>query len=273
MPLIYNASPGSAVVIPESADYLPFVPFTLRVNKYKSAADLFEPVEYLKLATTQIGVNARVNAALLHSLRKTVFVYIFGDRVSDLAIGGIGFPDVCFGGSILSHIGTGFEWALHLFENAKLSAEGLPVIVTIGTTLSYVALLMGASVKIIDPATGLALYNLEFNFLPHSLTVPPGVPGNPIGGGIPGDGDEDDTPPGLGLGIGTGFTGGDGDEDDDITPVTIGAGPSPGTPGGGPGGTTPGGGDVGTVGDPFLGGAGYGVTASSSGYGVTVQEG
>lgn len=91
---------------------------------------------------TSVQLNQEVNLQFLHTLGRQVFVYVFGDRVGEMSLGGVCFERICdFGSeSALSLEGKsprgqhGGEDMLLWYSRNKASARASPVRVMLGNT-------------------------------------------------------------------------------------------------------------------------------------------
>jgi len=103
------------------------------------------------------------NYQFLHTLNDFIYVYSFGDRVSELVVSGLGFAtDSC------NVVGSSKPGALldfyaenRLFKNGKLS-------VTLGDSenATFYAFLTGMRLELQDAQTMIAQWSLRFNVVP-----------------------------------------------------------------------------------------------------------
>lgn len=108
---------------------------------------------------TQAGVVRSGNYQFLHTLDDTVFVYVFGRRIGELRVSGVGFSANCDGQQ------AGSDQVIDWFENNQLSASGRPVIVGLGGR-RFRGFLTGMQLDVVDAETQLSQWSLRFNTFP-----------------------------------------------------------------------------------------------------------
>lgn len=119
----------------------------------------------LRCALLSIGVGGEANAAITNSLKKTVYVYTMGEKPGTIELSGIVFPtQTC---AILRGRLTGFEKIRTYYQTYNVSANGAPVIVTIGKTVIE-GFLMRWRCNISQPETGVGAFSLIMMTPPES---------------------------------------------------------------------------------------------------------
>lgn len=114
----------------------------------------------MRSCLTQLGVSKQANYQFMQTLRDFVYIYTFGNKIADLQLGGVSFPGICLpGGSV-----TGFELLDRYYQTFTLANRGAPVVIAIGTTLSFSGWLVGLTNNILDPMTGMSQFQLAFKF-------------------------------------------------------------------------------------------------------------
>lgn len=110
---------------------------------------------------TQVGVTQNGNFQFVHTLNDQIFVYVFGDRISEVRISGIAFGHPCDGQD-----SNGLEDILQGYEEKKLSATGRPVTVLVGSK-RFQSFLTGVSLEVVDPELQLGQFTYRFHSFPQ----------------------------------------------------------------------------------------------------------
>ena len=127
----------------------------------------------MKAILTQLGITETVNSQFLHTLRNYIYVYVFGDRISEMVLGGIAMANPgCPPGEM-----TGYELVYQYYQRYRLSNRGLPINIVIGSTIRLRCFLIGFRQEITDPSTGLAQFGLRIRYVPRRV-VTEGQPGS-----------------------------------------------------------------------------------------------
>jgi hypothetical protein len=108
---------------------------------------------------TQAGITQNGNFQFLHTVNDQIFVYVFGDRISELYVAGVGFGTPCNGGE------NGAAQLLDLYRQKRLSVAGAPAVVTLGGR-GFQSFLTGMNLEIADAELQLVQYSLRFNSFP-----------------------------------------------------------------------------------------------------------
>jgi len=112
---------------------------------------------------TRIGCSMGVNAQALHAFADTVYVYVFGDRMTQILISGLsvnGCPD----GSPASGehgVASMMEW----WQDNKASARSTPVPIVIGARVLR-SILLDMNFDVMDAEHGLVSWAATFRGLP-----------------------------------------------------------------------------------------------------------
>jgi len=110
---------------------------------------------------TEIGVRQGVNAQFLHAFDDAVYIYVFGNRIGDLTIGGLAFIEACGSGGG----GSGVEKVQQYYDANKASVRRKPVLVKMGP-LTFQAYLMEASLMLLRPGSGSVQFIFTFKMPP-----------------------------------------------------------------------------------------------------------
>jgi len=149
MTTVFSSARGSAVVVDEGR---PALPLTITLG---GASLSFGVI-------TQFNVEEAVNFSASHTLNDAIYAAIFGDRATDLRIGGLAFARVCRGGSAVSgQYQHTIEEVIKVYHANKASKVGKPQTVVCGRA-AYKGLLIGKSVGIVDPETKIAQWSFRY---------------------------------------------------------------------------------------------------------------
>lgn len=107
---------------------------------------------------TQVGIQQEGNFQFLHTLSDSIFVYIFGDRISELMVSGVAFGATCDGGH-------GLDETLDIYDANKLSVRGRPLTISYGSR-AFRGFLTGNRQDLADPETTLGQFSYRFHSFP-----------------------------------------------------------------------------------------------------------
>ena len=111
---------------------------------------------------TGFALEQNGNYQFLHTVNDFIYVYSFGDRISELVISGIGFVKTCASAESakLSQV-SNFYTLNKLSQNGALS-------VTLGDlpNSTFYAFLTGSRMELQDPQTMVGQWSLRFNTVP-----------------------------------------------------------------------------------------------------------
>lgn len=155
MPDIFASSPGNVMEYkPEG----PAMPFSVRVPG-------FNGFQTHKGIITSVGIQQGGNFQFLHTLRNFVYVYVFGERIAELVLGGALFLNPCPVDEALS----GFEKVYEFYELNRISKNPNPLQISIGVGAAMVSLksfLVGINLQAADPASMIGSFSMKLNYLP-----------------------------------------------------------------------------------------------------------
>jgi hypothetical protein len=161
---IFSSGAGKVVAVEGEA-----VPIFFAVD---GALDTFND---LKAIVTSVGFQAQSGYQFMHALRDFVYVYVFTERVGEVIVSGLAFPEVC------GHLGpqdgqndpncvegnTGMERVITWYECNRITTRAEPISISFGGAVSVDAFLVGLKVEILDAATGIAQFSMRFNYIPR----------------------------------------------------------------------------------------------------------
>jgi hypothetical protein len=106
---------------------------------------------------TQASVSESGNFQMQHTFGKTVYTYVFGDRVGELKLAGMCFDDLCGAAGV-----RGSRNVLSSYETNRIAARQAPLYITYGSVV-FVGFLTGLALDVVDPNTQLGQWSFRFN--------------------------------------------------------------------------------------------------------------
>lgn len=116
---------------------------------------------------TQAAVVQNGNFQFLHTLNDQIFVYVFGDRISELQIGGIAFGT--FGGflpNFCSEEGSGTEDVFPFYRFYRVANRAEPILIRTGPSAVFRGFLTGMHFEVADPESMLGHFSFRFHSFP-----------------------------------------------------------------------------------------------------------
>ncbi len=110
---------------------------------------------------TQAVIKEKGNYQFLHTLSETIYVYVFGDRIGELIIGGICFSSSCDKDSQGNDLESGMKQIHDAYQENKLSVKGGPIVVNFGE-VPLRGFLVGMSIDVSDPERNLGQWAYQF---------------------------------------------------------------------------------------------------------------
>jgi len=116
-----------------------------------------------KTIITRVTVSQQGNYQFLHTLGNDVYIYVFGDRIGEIAVSGLSFPMDCdkIGGKIGGELI--FDW----YKKNRVAARPNPVTITIGTKTIIDGFVTAFTLDVVDPKTGIMQWNMQMVVLPE----------------------------------------------------------------------------------------------------------
>jgi hypothetical protein len=132
-----------------------------------------------KSIISRVNVAAQGNFQFLHTLGGNIYVYVFGDRVGQLGVSGLAFDSTCDDAA-----GTiGIERVLDYYSTNRIAARRTPIKITLGVRTTLSGYLVGVSGDVVDPASRIYQFNLQFIMPPQSRIPCSTATGGPAAGG------------------------------------------------------------------------------------------
>lgn len=153
MATIFDTQPGAVAVLP--SDDGPGLPLAIDgfsgswFGAYKSI-----------LAGLSLALDG--NVQFTHTLDDTIYIYTFGDRISQLRVDGLSFQGGC------GDDGSGVEAILQAYDENKVASRSSPVQVQIGTSASglFRGYMTGLRMEIVKPEARIAQFSLLLSVIP-----------------------------------------------------------------------------------------------------------
>jgi hypothetical protein len=156
-PSVFLSSEGCVAVLSGNAQNAGF-----SISVSSLSAD--SAYDNLKSIVTSVTMNESANVQFTPTLDKSIFMYVFGDQISNLDVSG-----VCFLAPQKNGV-SGVAAMKDFYKGNKVSTSGSPVGVTIssggGPGLSFNAFLTGGTFAANDPQNMLGSFSLKLSYLP-----------------------------------------------------------------------------------------------------------
>lgn len=123
----------------------------------------------MKSVITSASIASQGSFQFMQSLRNLIYVYVFGEKIGEIEIGGISFAGECSD----RPSPTGLENVWRYYLQHRISNRGSPISVAIGVELSFRGWLTAFRVGVTDPNSGLSQFSMRFNFFPGRLVTNP----------------------------------------------------------------------------------------------------
>lgn len=119
----------------------------------------------LQAILTKVNGQSVGNFQVMHTLKRFIYVYVFGERVGELSISGLAFSEVCN----REKSQTGIEDVNDYYKANCISETGKLITVTIGLNLLLRGFLVGFRHQAVDADQQLVQFDLSL------LTIPSGL--------------------------------------------------------------------------------------------------
>jgi hypothetical protein len=143
------------------------IPLGLLVGDFKNSLGL-------KGIVSTMSVSGQGGFQVMHTLRRAIYMYTFGERVGEMSIGGILVNADCTdnraaieNGTTQSGIYKFFSW----YERNRLTTTGQPISITVVPGLVLSGFLVNMKFQIEDAAVPLAQFSINFLYPPRIVQV------------------------------------------------------------------------------------------------------
>jgi hypothetical protein len=148
---------GRVVMLPESRDVSGSI---LQVEDW-GGFTMFKSI------FTSVQIAEQTNHQFLHGLGDRIYLYVFGNRIGQLTLGGISFFEICGSGSGQTQIGI--TQVRDFFRRSRLSNRAAPLRITLDPTTVFEAYLHSFQANAVSTASTtqrLYQFNLGLSLLP-----------------------------------------------------------------------------------------------------------
>lgn len=159
---IFSDRTGHAILVPDVG-----FPFSILIEDWGGP-------NALNSVITSFGLAAQGNFQFMHTLRNFVYVYVFGERMSEINVGGLAMAARCELSNGPNASGVELLW--EYYQRKKIATNGTPVSISIGTRMSFRGFLTGFNFSCTDPNFGLSQWAMRFHFHPPEGEA--GLPGD-----------------------------------------------------------------------------------------------
>lgn len=119
-----------------------------------------------KSIITEFTLHAQGGVQFMHTLNDFIYVYVFGERISQMRISGMSFWDICDGGGI-----HGLEYVNAYYQANRVAELATPVTIVFGGASAFYGFLTGMSISLNDPTNLAGQYALDFHVIPNQSTA------------------------------------------------------------------------------------------------------
>lgn len=177
MAVLLPGSPGIVIALqdPAAQALLPLVNFTPAITGttssgvYSLAGSLFHNSNssVARVLITAVALSETVNQQIMHTLGGAIYLYVFGDRVSQVT-----FSGVCSAGGCANGDGThGVELVRSWYNKYKASASTALVSLLIGRQTTVTGIINGFNTSVTDPSTQLMQFAMQMQVLPGKASA------------------------------------------------------------------------------------------------------
>lgn len=110
---------------------------------------------------SSIGISRHVKLQVRQMFSDDVYVYVFGEGIADIVISGVIFPKQCDDGSTNANDDYGIDRVMEFFDTNAAHNREEPLVVAVGKSRGFAALLVSMKIGIIDTESGLGRFDLS----------------------------------------------------------------------------------------------------------------
>lgn len=143
--------------------------------------DSFKANLSTKGVITSCGVDGQSSFQVMHTLRKAIYMYTFGERVGEIMISGLLFNADCNDTfETLMTGGSGINKFFNWYEANRISTTGLPILITIVPGIVLSGFLVKMKFQTEDPSINLTSFAMTFLYAPRIVNKNPVIVAPPI---------------------------------------------------------------------------------------------
>jgi hypothetical protein len=151
---IFKSQPGKVAAIDS-----PGVPMSLFIEGWGGFFGF-------KSIITEFKVQAQGGVQFMHTLRDFIYVYVFGERISQMSISGISFFYDCGGGTC-----HGLEYVNQYYLANRVSERATPITTVLGCGTPFFGFLVGMTIDLNNPADLIGQFALDLRVIPEQSTL------------------------------------------------------------------------------------------------------
>jgi len=155
---IFSTAPGRVAAVQTDSPVM----FTFSIEATDRITSFFP---LFKSIVNNISVQAQGGYQFLHTLSDFIYLYTFNERVGEIMFSGLAFAGTC--DDQLDEEETGIEKLILWYEQERATVRKQPIIITLGTSVSYTAFLTSMKMDIVNPENAMAQFAMRFNFIPR----------------------------------------------------------------------------------------------------------
>ena len=158
---IFTGKQGTVSVIEPEAGQAS-TPFVIRFDGAAVDNDLIRGI------LTNVSMSQETNVQFMHSLRDTIFVNVFGNRIGQMTVSGILFlSDVCFAGAGVDS-SPPFQKFYEFYTNNNVVGKAAPINVQVGNNVTFKAFLLSFNFSVADAQTSLGQFTMNLALVPKT---------------------------------------------------------------------------------------------------------
>lgn len=119
-----------------------------------------------KSIITEFTVREQGGVQFMHTLQDMIYIYVFGDRISQMNIRGLSFWDICSGETY-----HGLEYVQGFYLQNRVSQLATPVQVIFGGGTAFSGFLVGLSISLNNPENYIGQFDLDFKVIPEQSSL------------------------------------------------------------------------------------------------------
>lgn len=118
----------------------------------------------MKSIITSATIASEGNFQFMNTMKNSIYVYVFGEKIGEIVISELSFPGLC-GGIAQIGLDSGFERVMNYYDTGRISRTGAPGIITVGRR-GFPGFMTAFNGSISNPRTGISQFALRFQIFP-----------------------------------------------------------------------------------------------------------
>lgn len=156
---IFSSNPGTVGVIVSTSTAVS--PFVMKVDEADLSGDMIRGI------VSSMSVSQDISVQFMHSLRDTIYINVFGNKIGQMTLSGIIFlSDVCENGEKKDPDGAPFEKFYNYYTNNNAVARAKALDIQIGAKVAFKAFLLGFNFQVSDAQTSLGQFTMTLAIVP-----------------------------------------------------------------------------------------------------------